>query len=464
MKTSFRLPILGAVISITFFLIALSVFFTNDDFFFLKISRVETLSDFVNFFDPRKGPEGFGVYRPLTTQLYYSISRNLFASRHEILRIMSLAGLFSVSYLVYKLSEKLTNSSTSAGISVFLYLVSATHYAHLFYSAAFQELGLAFFVLAGCLSLWRKPYLSVLFYILSLMSKETAITYPLLVILLYYFNKSARKQIGNTKKLIFLICAHALVFLVYAYFRFFYYGFASGDSYLWEFSPKILNTFFWYLLWSFNLPEMWVDFIGPGLRVNPNLFKFWARETIVIFGLFVWFLSPIVFAFKKIQFKLLLFSGLWFAITLGPLLFLPWHKFTFYLTLPLVAFTIFMGEILSRFKHKNLVLVVWVLLSLSTFVLTHKTNWISQGGFISQRVHNYLIREKVENINQIAFYDTQEDSSLPWSPASVVKVALSDNNYFQVFWPDMSAVYLSEKPVKIGYGQLLIPARQFLGY
>jgi hypothetical protein len=464
MKTFSRLPVLGAFISIIFFLIGLSVFFTNDDFFFLKVSRVEDLSDFVSFFNPLHGPDGFGVYRPLTTQLYYAISRNLFASSHEILRIISLTGLFSVSYLVYKLSEKLTNSSTSAGISVFLYLVSATHYAHLFYSAAFQELGLAFFVLAGCLSLWRRPYLSVLFYILSLMSKETAVSYPLLVLLLYFFSDQVREQIGTSKKLFILTSAHALVLLVYAYFRFFYYGFATGDSYLWEFSPRILNTATWYLLWSFNLPEMWIDFIGPGLHINPNLFKFWARETVVIFGLFVGFLTLIVLTLKKIKFRLLFFSGLWFTITLGPLLFLPWHKFTFYLTLPLVAVSIFLGDTLSQLKHRNILLVIWVLLAVSTFTLTHKTNWISQGAMVSQNIHSYLTSSEVRNKNQIVFYDTPEDSTLPWSPSSVVKVALSDNNYFQVFWPDVSAVYLSEKPAKIDYGQLLVPARQFLGY
>jgi hypothetical protein len=466
MSHKFRLPVLGVLFTTIIFLLGLSVFFTNDDFFFLKISLVNSPVDIINFFNPTKGPEGFGVYRPLTTQAYYAVSRNLFHSSPVVLRSLSFAGLLSISFLVYRLSQRLTGSAKAAGISVFIYLISVTHYAHLFYSASFQEIGFTFFSLLGCLALWRKPYYSVLCFFLALLSKETAITYPLLIPLLYYFNSDVRSKVGNLKQLFSLVGIHFIVLAVYAYFRFYFYGFATGDSYIWEFSPKIINTVGWYLLWSFNLPEMWVDFIGPGLHVNPNLFKFWGRETVLIFSLFLIFLLPLLVAFKKSKLRLTIFSGFWFLITLGPLLFLPWHKFSFYLTLPLVVISILVGELLANHKYKNLLLITWVLLTVSSFLLTHKTNWISRGAEVSRRVHEYLVSREASQIpwQQIVFYDSPADSVLPWAPSAVVKVALSDNNYFQVFWPELSAVYLSEKPAKISFGQILVPARQFLGY
>ena len=449
-----------------FFLISLSIFFTNDDFFLLKISQASSISDFIGFFNPFYGPDGLGMYRPLTIQVYYFLARNIFASAPQILRIVSFLAISYAGYLVYQLAVKLSNSKSVGWYSVFFYLVSATHFAHLAYSATFQEIGLTIFVLLGVLSLWKNAYFSVLYFVFALLSKETAIVYPILMSLVYVFYSRNTNPLSRTR-LILIPLAYAAIMSGYAYFRFFHYGFAAGDSYIWEISPKIINTSAWYLLWSLNLPEMWVDFIGPGLKINPNLVRFWGRESFSILLLFLIIALSFIKTLAKSSLKSIIFTVVWFLASLGPLLLLPWHKFTFYLTLPMVGLAIFLAVQISKAPAnlKKIILISWFLLSWATLSLTIKTNWISNGAQTAYRLHSYL-KTHPENFlgKSLVFYDQISDDSLPWQPTQVVKTALSDNNYFQVYWPGTSAVYLSQKPAKIDSSAVYLPARQFIGY
>src|SRR5258708_34818645 len=129
-------------------------FFTNDDFFLLKIAKANSISDFLNFFNITKGPDGLGMYRPLTTQVFYWVSRTFFESNPLPLHLIAFAALFGIVYLVYFLTKLLSKNSFVSATAAFLYATSATHFGHLYYMATFQELGMTFFVL-----------LSVIFFI-----------------------------------------------------------------------------------------------------------------------------------------------------------------------------------------------------------------------------------------------------------------------------------------------------------
>ncbi len=255
------------------------------------------------------------------------------------------------------------------------------------------------------------------------------------------------------------------------------YGFAQGESYIWDFSPRVLNTLFWYGLWSLNLPEMLVDFVGPGLKFNPNLLKYWANEIIPIFTLFVTLLISVfslvivnLKRFKKKELFIYLFSFAWFVITLLPVLFLPWHKFTFYLTLPLFGVVFSLAFAIKQSKFPKIAIftfmAIYFSLSVLTLTLTTKTHWITQGSKTARNVYNYLNENIKESRSvKVIFYDTSEDSDLPWSPSEVLKDVLSDDNFFSVFHGGkITPVYLHAEEIEEDVEGIKLPARQFLGY
>jgi len=248
------------------------------------------------------------------------------------------------------------------------------------------------------------------------------------------------------------------------------FGFIEGDSYIWNFSiPRAVNTTFWYFLWSLNLPETLVDFVGPGIHLNPNLFKYWSNQIIPIFALFVIQIILVAYAFfKSLKSKILnlksviFLSASWFVATILPVVFLPLHKFTYYLTLPLFGVVFILSYLLINLKSKIYILfcIVWVAVSFISLRLTTETNWITQGLEISERVNTYF-KENQSGIGakKIVFVDTPEDSVLPWSPTATLKTVLSGNNFFDVFYPD-----LSSRVSYSGEGDIEIKSRQFLGY
>lgn len=472
----YKYLLLTFLISFILFYPSLFGFYTNDDFYHLKISHATSVHEFINFFNLVEGSSGQLLYRPLTTHVFYFLGWGLFNLNPIGLHIVSFVLLFIVIYCVYKLAFLISENEKIAVISAFLYAVSATHFGHLYYLATEIVLGAVFFSTVIFFTKYIKSksrgylILSIFFFALSLLAKENSVVLPAVFVLLYaYFQITKKTKIKVTKFLLSLI-PFAIILIIYMYFHFFYYGFVSGDSYLWNLSPiKALNTILWYGLWSFNLPEMLVDFIGPGLNVNPDLLKYWGDQIIPILVLFVTQLCILFYAIFKSRILSRKYESLfcigWFLITLSPILFLPLHKFTFYLTLPLFGVVLLLSYLFEKCKSFVLVLfcVVWTATSLLTLNLTRQTNWITQGEAIARRVYDYVNVNKTSLEDKtVVFYDTEEDNKLPFSPTETVKNTLSDNNFFEVFYDGkIKAIYDSSSAQK---DSSMIRSRMFIGY
>jgi len=486
LSTSAKYLFVIFLISGVLFYPSLKVFYTHDDFFLLKISRIETFGQFLNFFNLIRGPEGLGMYRPLGMQTFYLLGWKLFNLNPFWLHLIAFLTLFTVIYLVYKLIKILTGNEKIGLTAAFLYAVSASHFAHLYALGTYVELLVTLFALLSCISFihyiktksLKGLIITFLYFLGGLFSKETFVIIPLLLFLIYlYFVFRKKKVLAKPKDIFLALTPFFATIAIYFLMRFKYFGFPEGDSYVWVFSFRVFNTLFWYFLWALNLPEMLVDFVGPGLRFNPNLFKFYSREIIPIFSLFVVQLLLILYFFinwlrkNRNQKLATLFFGLgWFAISLAPVIFLPLHKFTYYLTLPLIGVVLSISILLENTKSvilKMSFLATWLLLSILTLGLTSKTHWITQGARIAEKVHHYLVENQnlIRNHDEIVFYDTDKDKNLPWKPSEILKVVLSDQNYFKVFWNDkVTAMYYNSED-KIKAGQIIkIGARDFLGY
>lgn len=481
------LVIAAFIVSIAMFYPSLSAFFTHDDFYFLKISKVGSLSEFANFFNLAKDVDGIGVYRPLTLRAYYYLGSTVFNLNPLSMQIISFITFLIDIFLVGYLAKLLTKNEKIAALTLFLYATSVTHFGQLYYIGAFQELFITFTFLSSIIffakyelqkSKVRNLVFSFSFFLFGLVSKETAAMIPPTLILVHYYLKFVNKVKISFRSLVVSLTPYIFVTIIYLLLHFFSFGLIAGDSYIWDFSfTRALNTTGWYILWSLNIPEMFVDFIGPGVHFNPNLMKYWSADVIPIFALFI--LQTVLVCYVVIKSKvfnhkqslaksefgkyIILFSVLWFVLTLLPVAFLPLHKFTYYLTLPLFGVVFLLSYLFINLKSKIYILfcLVWLTLSAYSLRLTIKTNWITQGVETSERVHIYFKDNHTAlNSKEISFIDVPEDEDLPWSPTATLKIVLSEYNFFEVFYPELQK-YISYGNEK---AEILIRSRDLLGY
>src|SRR4030042_3201424 len=86
---------------------SLFTFYTNDDFFLLKISNAKSITDFINFYNLKQGPEGLGMYRPLAMQSFFMLAWKIFNLNPLGLHVISFLFFFGIIYLVYILTKAL---------------------------------------------------------------------------------------------------------------------------------------------------------------------------------------------------------------------------------------------------------------------------------------------------------------------------------------------------------------------
>jgi len=480
------------------FLPGLFNFYSHDDFFHYKIAETHSFKEFLGFFDLTRGPENWGYYRPLTTQVLYFLGREVFNFNPVIMHAIAFLMFFIVVFLVFSLVKALTEKEPLAYLATFFYATSASHFSHL-YSVANQELGHAIFFLTSTIFFvkflkkknFKYYWISFGSFLAALTCKESAVMLVPSLVLIYALLRLKRQTLIPLKRFVFFILPFLALLAAYAYLHIFYYGLVKGESYIWVFTPQAaLNSLLWYGLWSLGLPKMLAEFefFKSGLKFNLSLFKIWPQEVIIalcLFGVLLLFLAFFVlFSFKKInkkQFFVYFFSIIWFICSLAPVIFLPWHKFTTYLTIPLIGVAIILSQLvynmrqaLLQKKRKSVArlliftfFAVYLSLSSISLEITRRVDWIGTGPRIAKRVFNYFkkIESQLENKEVVVFYDRPEDKNLLLSPSKEVKLALSGNNFFSVFYGGRIKAYFvgPKKTVEID-NALKLPARQFVEY
>ncbi|PJE67231.1 hypothetical protein COU95_03480, partial [Candidatus Shapirobacteria bacterium CG10_big_fil_rev_8_21_14_0_10_40_9] len=366
-----------------------SLYFSQDDFFHLKMSQAESIEDFLGFFSP-KNPYGYSFYRPLTTQVYLFGIRFLFGLQPLFFHLVAFVFFLANLLLVFKIVEKTVRDRNLGFLAAFLYAINASNLGSLAYISVFEEIGMAFFFF---LSFWfylQKKKWAFLTFILALLSRETAIIFPLLLIFYEWF--LGKKEWQKTLPFWFILFLYGLLRIGT--------GLPNVSVYQPIFSlNKIANSFFWYFLWGLGLPEMLVDFVGPGLKINPNLFNWYRAEMTIILGAFLLFLVLAMVAISKLpkkNYKKEIFLVVWFLVTLLPVIFWPWHKFSYYLTVPLLGLVGFFVLLFKRLPKVllrsnklclfSLAILAMVIISLTTIFLSWKTYWVVNRAKISQNL------------------------------------------------------------------------------
>lgn len=382
-----------------------SVYFSQDDFFHFRASLTDgSIVGFVKLFGfPSFEERGYAFYRPFSREGLYNIYYNLFDLNVVPFRILQLIIHFINTTLVYFLVKNLFQDKKVAYFTSFFFSVSAVNVGVLYYLAGGIETSLATLFITSTLLLfaakntWLK-ILSFITFILGLASHEVSVIIPVLLTCMILVKG---KSIFN-KKVCLMIFKKTWLFyvtlLVYLYLDVVTIGFHQGDI---QYKPifsinTIVNTLMWYTGWAFGVPEMLVDFVQPGLKLNPTLMRYWGEYFTTIFsaffisiGILVLFSSYLLLKQRKIFKSLVLgYFIFWFVLSIFPVVLLPQHKFLHYLAPGLPAFFAVVGFVAVKMNNKVFFVftVILLVLNIASIRLGEKYYWAATRGRLAEKL------------------------------------------------------------------------------
>jgi Dolichyl-phosphate-mannose-protein mannosyltransferase len=295
-------------------------------------------------------------YRPLASRTIPSLFFPWFGLNpygyHWVVFIL----FFAATCVVFAFLRQLTQRFVAAAAgTVFFSLHSMNVYVT--YDFAFTpELFYASFYLLSCIAYLRGEQskrwymLSILFFVLALMSKEAAVTLPGNIVLLTFFFSTGREW----KRLLPFFGIFAVYYLYIV--RFLKVG--AGD-YVLAFHKDIFSHLQDAFLWAFNLARGRM------------------RYAVLLAALFV--ISYAVASLFGSRRRFTIFGVLWFLIALSPMLGIVSYFGPYYLFLPLVGMALIAGESfdwlhrsVSQFNPK--IAIALVCLGLVPFVIAARLN------------------------------------------------------------------------------------------
>ena len=442
-----------------------SVYFSQDDFFEFKVSLTDgSLGQFVNLFGfPSFSERGYAFYRPIFREGLHNLYYSAFGLNVFPMRLLSFLVHFINISLVYFLIEKVTKKKAVAFITAFFFAISTPNVAVLNYLAGGLEVqGATMFSLLS-LTLFSK-YLdhknskdktfSFVFFILALASHELAIITPLLLVGLIFVKEPTKKFFVLAARELWI---YAIALAVFLYLDAVKIGFLQKEKqYQAVFSLKsIINSLSWYAVWALGLPEMLIDFVRPGLKLNPSLMRYWGEYFRIIFGTF--FVSSLVIAvslaitiFKNKKFfcdKNFWFFIIWFLAGVGPVILLPLHKSTHYLSLALPGFwaAIWYFAFSLQGKVQKPVAAILIIslgtMSVVSAILGNNLYWAASRGRLAEKLINDVATQH-PNLPKGAVIEFTNDPNYPFvakewgSTSRQAAFILNNEDALQLFFKD----------------------------
>jgi len=412
-----------------FFKDAVFSYFSQDDFYHLRTIMDKSWSDIPSFFTTWE--EGQTFYRPLSREIYNLVMYKVFQLNSLPYHLVNLGLIVIIGWLVFKLAKKLTANLGIALLALFFYTASSIHSVELYYLPSVQTLLASLFLLLAVLIFldftkkpsWQNIFFVATLFVMALLSHSMAIIgLPILAII--GFLNTKQLDWWKNKKIIVLFLILLLTDILYI-INTSLMQLPSQQVYQPVFSIKtMLNTLMWYVGWCFGLPEMLVDFIGPGLRYNPNLIKWYGgylRIIIPTLSFILFFLASIIIRFRQSlwQNKVFWGSAVLFVISLAPFLPFPQHKFVYYLSLPLVWFAICLACVLSHALDSRLTkigltlfLIATLLISFQTTNLNKITYWAAKRAAAAKFLLSD-IKQKYPAVSKGSVFYIQNDPAYP---------------------------------------------------
>lgn len=414
MKKLIPIFVIFAVVLILYYPV-LTTYFSQDDFFMFKVSKSDgTLGGFLKLFAIHPFSErGIAFYRPIFREALHNIYFSIFGLNHLPFRILMFLIHFINISLVFYLVNKIFKDKAISFFTAFFFGITAANVALLYYLAGGIEAGGATMFALLTLILYRKYLISnklkvllfsFLTFLLALFSHEiVAMISGVLLIML--ITSPVKKALSKAVSLL----PFFLATMVLLYVDMVEIGLSPGEEqYQLIFNIKsILNSLAWYSGWALGLPETLIDFVQPGLKLNPVLMRYWGNYYIIIFPAFMLALTGLIIALiclllksKKVFFnKQFLFFLFWFPIGITPVIFLPTHKSTHYLVFVLPAFWTILGFIILNFYRLmskihvkfaagllSITIISLATLSITSIKLEDTTYWAASRGRLAEKL------------------------------------------------------------------------------
>lgn len=372
--------------------------FSQDDFFFLVLSRASSLSDFFSFFSPWH-QAGFPFFRPLGTQVYFSVFVKLFelAGAPRAMHVFMFLVQAGSGYLVYRLLTRLKLVSPLPLMASLLYATSSVHFLSLYYLAATQQLLATFFALLSLnLFVYKRPWPAALALVPALLSKETALVTPALAFLLTQLDRSHYLKLHELRRLLVRFLPYVVIILSYLALRF-----GAGLTVQSEYHPVVgvstISTLRWYYLFGYTAPELLLNYSGINLFVNfwrfvgdfgyPALFS--TLTTLVLS------LTSLVIAIRSLltnrPLSRLRLSAyiLWFVVSIILILFYPDHRYPHYLDLGLIPLLLIVLEGLPS-RLRLFAFLLYLVGSVASITLSVNTHWTTGRAKMAERAVSYF--------------------------------------------------------------------------
>src|SRR3989344_4060015 len=395
--SSSKLVIFFSFILLSFFLLIwlnkpVNSYFSQDDFFHLRMIMDKEVTDIPSFFVNRL--EGQTLYRPISREIYNLIMYKLYGLNSLPFHIVNLILILINLRLLFLFIRLLSQNQVAPYLTIVFYLFSSVHSIELYYLSSIQTLLMTSFALLSCIyfvkfikTRFLNYYLgSILFFLIALFCHESALVLPGIMFLIIFVVRG----LSLKQKIIFLFPVFTLMGLYYLSLGQ-TTNLPSQQVYQPIFQPKvILNSLSWYVLWSFGIPEMLVDFVKPGLVLKDEFYLWYGYYAKTVFPLLLILITGFLFIMWRFKNTFLtrnfVFLVSCFLISISPFLFFPQHKFVYYLGFPIVWFSATLGLILSEIwkvgkVHKIIVgflLLTFLIISNQTTVLNSRTHWAAK--------------------------------------------------------------------------------------
>ncbi len=372
------------LLNLAFFAINLNDFFLSDDFDWIystKTSQHSLLDYFsANYF----GEQGSGgSYRPMFNVIF-SFTYNLFGLNplgyHLINLIFHIGVCFLVYLLVLILFDKYKEKNKIAILSALFFAILPNHSEAVIWIAAIGDPVVAFFYLLAfyLYVLFRKKekfyYLifSILSFIIALLTKELAITLPLLI-LVWELYKGISKNKIFLREIIVRVIGYFAVLLFYLLARYWaiglFFGYYAEETFRVDFD-KIFKMFAALIT---NL------FFYGDTRVL--LTDYFMANKLFFVLLLILIVSLILLILRKYKFKVAFLLDFYIILIL-PVLPLAYGHFTNegerYNYLPSVIFCILLSLLILQIKKdkflRNIVIVA-LMVYFSVSLINKNYNW-----------------------------------------------------------------------------------------
>ena len=364
-------PFLIFFTAVSIYIQTINVPLISDESFFIQRNQVASIKDAPSLFE-KKYYDGY-YYRPLPNFIS-GISTLIFKYNIPYYRIVNIllhsaAGVLIYIFLILLLKDNPRNKLTALFSALFFIVFPLHDYAVIWQTDLFERVMIIFY-LAGLIAFLRngsKPgFYSMLFFALSLLSKEMAFSFPLVIGLIYFYFGEKKFNLKKSFRAFLPYFGIAAAFILLRIILFNNNLFTAKDAHSTGTLLDVVKNYFIFsglLAFPFYLREMQ---------------SFLLSHKILTAAAALIFLTAVILVFSRRRKDYpAVFFILFILMTIAPAsrLLMRW-----YLYLPSVGFTALLSYFIFSLKSKNLKLPlitsVVILMIYSAALLRQESKWV----------------------------------------------------------------------------------------